>query len=419
MIDKLKKARPSQIYFYLCFLGYVLTPFFSGFRTGVFSSLLMLAVFAEAGMLFLKSDNKKEYVSVINICVLAYFVLNVFSFIWILINKYPLSVYAEEFTCSILPIVFYAFAICALAVTGREQGIDKVYKGFLYAFALLSLASLIFYIIAPQFYCDYLFRISYISKADASTVRVRMEGVTGSTSLSYLGVAAMLVAAKFMYETFGKNKKQFIINLLLFLFALVIVFMANGRAGMVAALLVICYLNVLVFFLFKYLDKKYFYYEIGLIIVLIAIMCIVSPQVVMKVWARLISLPGAIGQRSEQWVAAVNNMNGQWFGNGLGANGHKAIYVEGAHPIPDGGLVKLYCEEGAIGFTLYLFIMIKIFKNGIKNLKKCFCELGIIATALLISIGSNVIAFQLCMPIFWFAAGVCAAEDAREPSDGI
>lgn len=122
------------------------------------------------------------------------------------------------------------------------------------------------------------------------------------------------------------------------------------------------------------------------------------------------SLPGAIGQRSEQWVSAINNMYGQWFGNGLGANGHKAIGIEGAKVVADGGLVKLYCEEGALGFSLFAFIILVIVRQSFKDLKKYFSELGIIMTALLMSIGSNIIAFQLCMPIFYFALGVIGAD---------
>lgn len=426
----ISKVRPSILYFSLVFAGYLLTVFVPGFRTGMFAAVLMVAIFLETGLHLIKSDNKSDFISLLNISVVMYFVYNLFSFIWIVLNGFPLSVYVEEFSNSILPIVFYFAAVCIY-----EKNTDLLYKAFLYSFIVLSVVCIALYITAPQFYCDFLYNMSLISKADASTCRVRMEGVTGSTSLSYLGVAAMLVAAKYVYKYInlrkGNNTESNIVNIgdayakrnvnklivlycLAFFFSLAVVFLANGRAGMVAALLVIVYINFLVFFTFKFLDKKYFYIEVAVVVVLIVAMCVATPGIAAKIWARLISLPGAIGQRSEQWVAAINNMPGQWygqwFGNGLGANGHKAIHVEGAFPVPDGGLVKLYCEEGAIGFALFVYIMIVLFRNGIKNLKNCFCELGIIGTALLMSIGSNIIAFQLCMPIFWLAGGVLASE---------
>ena len=41
-------------------------------------------------------------------------------------------------------------------------------------------------------------------------------------------------------------------------------------------------------------------------------------------------------------------MKSIWLGNGLGANGHRAIgYTE--HLVADGGIAKLYVESGIIG----------------------------------------------------------------------
>lgn len=412
-------------YFGLVYLSYVLLLFIPGIRTGVIAAGLMVLISLEALILLIKSDNTSDFISILNICVLGYLIYNFISFIWIIKNGYPLSVFVEEFSNSILPIAFYFVAVitCKAVSGGLKYNIDKVYKGFLFAFTAFSIICIIMYLWAPQFYCDFLYNMSFISKADASTCRVRMEGFSGSTSISYLGVAAMLVASKYMYvnldeikcrmkEDKSKNNLcNFVLYSVLFVFSLGVVFLANGRAGMVAAILVVIYLNFLVFFSFRFLDKKILYVELVAVIMLIVAMCIVAPGIADKIWARLVSLPGAVGQRSEQWVAAINNMHGQWFGNGLGANGHKAIGIEWAHVVPDGGLVKLYCEEGALGFSLFVYIMILIYRKGISNLKDCFCELGIIGTALLMSTGSNIIAFQLCMPVVWFAAGVVSSID--------
>lgn len=419
----------TNLYYGLVFSGYVLTLVINGFRSGVFAALLMVLIAAITGIFAIKSDTKSDFISLINVCVFAYIIYNFFSFVWIMKNGFPLSVFVEEFSNSVLPAVFYFVPALIIKTEAddieKEKITDSIYKAFLVSFTIFSIISIILYIAAPQFYCDYLFNMSFISKADASTCRVRMESFTGSTSISYLGVAAMLVSARFMYKyasllsvnkTNDKNKnngdtlKQFIIYSALFVFSLIVVFLANGRAGMVAALLVIVYINILVFSVFRFADRKYLYIEVSVIIALIVILCIITPSVVSKIWARLVSLPGAIGQRSEQWVSAINNMYGQWFGNGLGANGHKAIGIEGAKVVADGGLVKLYCEEGALGFSLFAFIILVIVRQSFKDLKKYFSELGIIMTALLMSIGSNIIAFQLCMPIFYFALGVIGAD---------
>ena len=419
----------TAIYYGLVCSGYVLTLLINGFRSGVFAALIMVLIAATTGIFVIKSDKKSDFISLLNVCVFAYLIYNFFSFIWIMKNGFPLSVYVEEFSNSVLPVVFYfvpALIIKSESDENEKMKItDGIYRAFLIAFTVFSIICIIFYVAAPQFYCDYLFNMSFISKADASTCRVRMEGFTGSTSISYLGVAAMLVSARFMYKyaltlslekrSYENNERkdsllQFIIYSASFVFSLIVVFLANGRAGMVAAILVVVYINILVFLVFKFADRKYLIIEIGVVIALIIIMCIITPGIVSKIWARLVSLPGAIGQRSEQWVSAINNMYGQWFGNGLGANGHKAIGIEGAKIVADGGLVKLYCEEGALGFSLFAFIILVIVRQSTKNLKKYFSELGIIMTALLMSIGSNIIAFQLCMPIFYFSLGVIGAD---------
>ena len=125
----------------------------------------------------------------------------------------------------------------------------------------------------------------------------------------------------------------------------------------------------------------------------------------MEVYYRLASLPLAVGERSEQWVAAVNNMYSTWLGNGLGANGHRAIGLEDAFVVADGGLVKSYCEQGIFGFSMFIYILILTFKKGLGNIKEYSAEVGIAAIAILQSIGSNILSFQLAVPIFWFAIG--------------
>ena len=111
-------------------------------------------------------------------------------------------------------------------------------------------------------------------------------------------------------------------------------------------------------------------------------------------------------QRSEQWAATVNNMYSSWLGNGLGANGHKVLGLEDAHVVADGGLVKLYCENGVIGFSLWLFLVITALKRGVSDIASSYAPLGIVVIALLQSIGSNILAFQICAPVFWFALGM-------------
>lgn len=416
----INKCKLQNLYYAIVVVGYILQVVTFKMKPGILATLLMLLILFQTGINEYSKDKNaiKKLpwnITLVDAVVTVYFVYNILSIIWFTAYGLPISVFAGEFVSSVLPIVFYYAAVSG---DGDRKGF---YKGFAVAILILGIVSIVLYMWAPQFYCDYLFNMSYISKADPSTTRVRMESVTGSTSMSFLSVAGMIVAGYGLVEAVKLSKENkdritgIAISILFFIFCLALVFLANSRAGMVTAMVVILYLNIILVFSIKAIKKRYFYIELALAITLILAICILTPGIAGKIAARLISLPGAVGQRSEQWIAAMNNMHGAWLGNGLGANGHRALYVsENVHVVADGGLVKLFCEEGCIGFGLFIYIYAVICAKGIKKLESCFAEIAIIAAVLLMSIGANVIAFQLCTPIMWYAIGVISKTDREE-----
>nr|MCR5687839.1 hypothetical protein [Lachnospiraceae bacterium] len=413
----IRKLRISEIYYILIALGYVSTLFIYGMRPGIFGAFLMVLVIAELAF------SRRLKLGRADIIFAAYFAYQILSVIWLTLGGFPFSVFAEEFASSALPMVFY-FA-------GKSAGSRRKiwYRNYIIAVLAIGIIGVIFYALAPQFYCDWAYRWSYISKADAATARVRMHSVVGSTCLSYLSVAGMLAGAFFLGEaersgakadhsgakadrsgadTEGSEKgsskrKNIIFSVSSMVLCFVFAVMANQRSGLVVAALVIIYVNYLLFFRLDLIPRKFFAYEVIAIAAVFAAICFARFGVILKFWWRIESLPTAISQRSEQWVAAVNNMYSSWIGNGLGANGHKAIGIEDAHVIADGGLVKLYCENGVIGFSMFVYLLVLAFGNAGRNIKDHFAEAGIMAAALLQSIGSNILAFQLCAPVFWFA----------------
>ncbi len=409
----MKQNRLSGLYYVLVVLGYTATLFFTGMRPGVFATLLMALVVLE--LVF-----HKELLigSLPDIMVVCFFVYQILSLIWLRAGGYPFSVFAEEFISSVLPMVFY--------FVGRTAGerTFKWYRWYLIAMLILGILGVILYAWAPQFYNDWSFAWNHTSKADAATTRVRMNSVVGSTCLSFTMVAGMLSGAYFLsaHEDNGAKKQEdasksntrirrlifgIVCMALCFLFAI----LANQRSGLVAAALVIVYVNYLLFFDLHLIKRKYFWIELCVIAGLFLAACAIRFDYVLKFWYRIISLPSAISERSEQWVAAVNNMYSVWLGNGLGANGHRALGIEGAHVIADGGLIKLYCENGVLGFSMWLFLVILACKRGLKRIAVYYTELGIVAIGILQSIGSNMLAFQLCAPVFWFAIGKLCEKD--------
>lgn len=416
-MDKIKsyiidKNIISEIYYVLVVLGYMLTLFVSSMRPGVLATLLMLLILA---VLFFKKSLKPE--GLCDYLVVAFFTYEVISVIWLRLAGYPLNVYTNEFITSTLPIIFYFVG------KSCKDRCEEWYKQYLIAMLILGIIGLVLYIAAPQFYIDWSYDWSYISKADAATTRVRMNSVVGSTCLSFNMVAGMLAASYFLGESententenTGKRKiGKLIFSIACLVLCLLFAILANQRSGLVAAALVIVYVNYLLFFQLDLIPRKYFYYEIIAIVAVFALLCVVKIDYVLKFWYRIISLPTAISERSEQWVAAVNCMYSTWLGNGIGANGHRALEVEWARVVADGGLVKLYCENGVVGFSMWVYLIILTFKKGVKNIGKYYTELGIIAIGILQSIGSNMLAFQFCAPIFWFAIGrVCEKREEQ------
>ena len=400
-MNKLKSTKLYHYYYFAVMLGYTLVLFFDWMRPGVFASILMLVVAAE---LFFRKQIRLS--GTVDYLVVMYLVYNLISVIWMTRNGLPVSVFTEEFSNSVLPVVFY--------MVGKTVGdeIGTYYRWFLVAVLYLCMIGLVLYIWAPQFYLDFLMN-GHISKADASTMRVRMNSLVGSTSLGAIACYGMLVS---VYDVM-KSRKRTIVGIVLLFVNFFFAMMSNQRAAMVVAFMVILYMNWLVFFSFKAIKVKYFFVEIGVLIAGLIGLCVADMDAVVKIYRRLVSLPEAIGQRSEQWVVAMDTLYNVWLGNGLGANGHKALAYEGAHVIADGGLVKLFCEEGVIGFSIFLFILFLVCKAAGKRLKEYYVEIGIIAVALLLSIGSNVLSFQLATPIFWFAVGRCATAIAEKKSE--
>lgn len=397
------------MYYVIAALCYVATLFTDAMRPGLAGAALMALVFA-----YLAFSKSIRFTCIADVIMAALFLYQVISVVWLRAGGYPMSVYTGEFVSSTLPMIFY--------YAGRNcRGADKGrwYAFFAVSVMMLGILGIVLYATAPQFYCDWAYRWSYISKADAATLRVRMHSVVGSTCLSFLGVAGILAGAYFLAsfeDTDGEPApavsvpgvlRRRAIAVLIMVICLLTAIMANQRSGLVAAGLAIVFINWLVFFRLDIIPRKYFIYEVVAVVVIFAAIFAVKIEFILKYWYRIISLPTAISQRSEQWVAAVNNMYSSWIGNGLGANGHRAIGFEDAHVIADGGLVKMYCENGVLGFSLFVYLMYLALSDGVKNIRYHYAEVGIIAVGLMQSIGSNMLAFQICAPVFWFAVGAC------------
>ncbi len=397
MKEKIRKINVFEIYYPVVLIGYAASMISREYvHPGIIAGIMLLAAAAELiikkRMPFSRKDIRTE--DAVMYMFLAYSLL---SGIWTVVSGIPFRVYAGEAFTTAIPMIFY--------FVGRADGENTklFYRIFAYSVIGTGILGLILYITAPQFYLDFLMNV-YISKADAATMRVRMHSVIGSTLLGYLSVASMFAGSYFIIRSELKKNRELDEGVIIFATSMMFAFLSNQRAAMVVAILAVIYMNHLIFFTFNMLPKRYFAAEAGSSAAGVAVLCIADMGIVMKIYYRLVSVPGAIGQRSDQWVGAVNNMKNMWIGNGLGANGTRAFGYQD-HVIADGGLAKLYCEMGIIGTTFFIFLMLLVLRKGFRKLKECAPETGLIVMTLLVAIGSDMLSFQLATPIFYFAVG--------------
>ncbi|MCR4657590.1 MAG: hypothetical protein K5770_15395 [Lachnospiraceae bacterium] len=423
-------------YYILVIFGYISTLATLKIRPGIIAAFLLCLVAAE--LVYRKMITVQGLIDKLILLYLAY---NLLSVIWLRASGMPVNVFFGEFAVSVLPIIFY------FAGKGAGTRLSAFYDRFTIAVLIVGILGIIFHIFAPQFYIDYSYNMMFVSKADAATTRVRMDSVVGCTLLAFLGTAAMMTGSYFLSArredslaasehglprggaktpsdagevSFPehkpdnreikntdrvKNRRDIIKAAVYIAVSMIIAILSNQRSALVTVILILVFINYLAFFKLELLPKKYFRAELITLAFAFILLCVVKPDLLLKFWWRLESLPGGISQRSEQWIAAINNMYSTWIGNGLGANGHKALGVEGAHVIADGGLIKLYCEEGIIGFSVFLYILFNACGKALRDLREYYVELGLIGAVILQSIGSNIIAFQLAAPVFWFAIG--------------
>ncbi len=390
------KASLHEWYYPLMMVCYTLTLLsFSLFRPGIFSALLLILIWISFFVCGLVPKINKA-MDAADLVMILWLLYNLLSGIWTVSFGIPFNVYLGEVFTTALPMGFY-FA-------GRSCDKSRFYRNYILSVLAIGVLGLILYIAAPKFYVDYLFAHEFISKATVKTMRVRMVSVIGSTLMGYLAVVSMLLSSVFLIRSKGKQGK---IALLLSLF---LAFMSNQRAAMVAAILVLVYLNCLLIFTYGLLGKKLFLAECASLLGVFVLLLIAAPGALLKVYYRLVSLPGAVAERSDQWVGAANNLGNMWLGNGLGANGHRAIGFS-EHVIADGGIAKLCCEMGIIGTSLFIFLLVLVFKKGIRHFRECSAELGVIVITLLISIGSDTLSFALSVPVLYYCIGVISASE--------
>ncbi len=326
-----------------------------------------------------------------------YLVYNLLSGIWCVHYGIPVSVYLGEVSTTALPMIFY--------YAGRgsgEEETEKFYLSYIFAALLMGVIGVVLYIWAPQFYLDFSYDNLFISVADVPTSRVRMDSLIGSGALAAFLTYSVCLSAFFIRNRNDKKKRN--LGIIFIIPSVIFTFMANQRSAMFCVILSIAFFYFVDYALDKTRSKKTLLIGLCAIAAAIAAVFIFARGVFEKFYVRLISIPQGFSERSESWVAAVNDMKNMWLGDGLGSRGHRAALFQ-QYIVADGGLVKLYTEMGIIGTSLIIFLLVLVYKKSVRDIGRALPEIAVITCALLMSIGSNVLEIELCAPIVYFCLG--------------
>jgi hypothetical protein len=327
-----------------------------------------------------------------------YVLFNLVSGIWCVLYGIPLSVFIGEISTTLLPMILY--------YAGRgfdEENTAKYYHGFILAALLCGAIGAVFYIWAPQFYIDFSYANEFISKADVPTMRVRMNSIVGSGAMGAYVAYSTCVSAYFLRK---EDKKNRAIGILYLLLSIIFSFMANQRSAMFCVILFLIFYELVDIIVDKRKPMKYLWIAAGGVAAMLVGVFILARGVFEKFYIRLASIPEGFGERSGSWVDGIKNMKNIWIGDGLGSHGHRAAGFQ-PYIVADGGLVKLYIEMGIIGTALIVFVVVMVYIRSMKKgrISLVVPELAVITSAILMSIGSNVLETELCAPIVYFALG--------------
>ena len=342
----------------------------------------------------------------------AYVLFNLISGIWCVMYGIPLSVFIGEISTTLLPMMLY--------YAGRgfdEKDAAGYYHGFMIAALLMGTIGAVFYIWAPQFYVDFSYVNEFISKADVPTMRVRMNSIIGSGPMGAFVAYSTCVSAYFLRKDEKRDRITGIVYLLL---SILFSFMANQRSAMFCVILFLVFYEITDIIVDKRKPMKYLWIALGAVAAVLIGVFVFARGIFEKFYIRLASIPDGFGERTGSWVDGINSMKNILIGDGLGSHGHRAAGFQ-PYIVADGGLVKLYTEMGIIGTALIVSVVLTVFIKSVTGKKKKLSlivpELAVITSAILMSIGSNVLEMELCAPIVYFALGRAVLKLNEKPAD--
>ena len=372
-------------YYYLIAIAlYFVTFFVNGFHVGFVCAGIMVVI--TLGIFFPKKGKWKISGISDYLCV-AYMLWCVISSLQYFSQNISYTVFIKAASNSMLPICFY--------FVPKVFDTKKIWKNFLKAYFICALVGLILIVTKTDKFYSYCAQYGYSN--------TRLSSVIGSTAIGMLGVISIIVSIKEVCITKGEKGK------LLYLSSIVFSFLSMQRSAWIVMALVLLLLHICIFYKWKILKISFFYVEMviffsGVIVFWNGLCAAINRYILER--ASAVSDGKEVGLFSSRvytWIEAIKNSN-IIIGSGYGARTHKAMGVT-EYIVCDGSWAGLLCEIGIIGILIFIALIIINLVKGVKNFRLLYAQVMIVIAISLQAIGSNMLEYQIIMPLFWLSLG--------------
>lgn len=365
--------------------------FSNNIRVGVICAIIMMLVVVDYmirnGGIVQKTFNSTS------LFVIFYVIYNLLAILMGVLNGYSASVGVAEFSNGLLPIIFY---FIALEMDKTEE--MNFVKSFINVCLFLVLVGIFMYIVKPNIYFSYMQRSIAYFHMSTYLAFPRMHSFVGSVVVG--SIACMGLAFQMNALITGISVHRSVLLCIIFLIGIVL---TMQRSAWVFAVMIFLIMIIYAFNIRSGSFKYIIIYGI-MVIVIASVMVPLYPKLIDMIISRVLSMTTAVQERNSNWDYALQQGIGTLVGHGLGTIGHRTMYITDIS-ILDGNYFKMIYEIGLIGTTVFIGIMLSIVIKGLKNFRRSAVYLCIVIGILFQAIGSNVLCFQLVVPMFWFAVG--------------
>lgn len=341
--------------------------------------------------------------------VVAFILYNLLSIFFYSYNGRPLDCFIHMLFPFVIPILFFFW--------GNRNTIDAI--PFYKCFVILCFGSFLYgiylYAFMPSYYLSYLTDIynnAWHTGAQLSEESVllfsRFSSFFGSSyAISYLSIPSLCIAAGLINISNKKGERiYFYITIGISWVAAVL---CQQRVAMIVASVYLLFvilnrqeqrksqllyiLLILPIFYFVYM----FFFESGRLFD-------VSDMLTGRL-ERMDLNDAYEGSRMNQYTTSLMNMDNYLLGDGLGAASSFARKY-GFAGVTDGEYVRIFAENGLIGVSIFIALIIYTVKKMFEKWKECKWEILVVLYFFAASFVSNSLSINLLYaPIFWFCMG--------------